>query len=118
MQSSKKRVYRNLNSQCWSIQHYIPNRGWRVEKHTEEVCLTNVDFKVYESGNRRAQLERRRNVHAFAVGTEEVDSSGNSGLTRVSYNYKVGAYFYTEDGEPVHSALMLYGDKDGKLWMK
>ncbi len=41
----------------------------RVIGYTESVNLEDVEFKVSEAGRQRLLREKRKNVHAFAIGT-------------------------------------------------
>jgi hypothetical protein len=63
----KVRVYWNLHKLCWSIQDTKTNK---VIRHTDKIQLANATFVVRQGGQDRVQLERRKNVHAFAVGYE------------------------------------------------
>lgn len=67
------RVYRNLHKQCYSIQHYVKRKGWRLREHADEVCMfplfasDMVKFKVYENGRNKVLSEKKKNVHAFVL---------------------------------------------------
>lgn len=91
----KARVYYNLNKSVWSVQHYIPGKGWRVREHLDSLILENVEFKVSESGRQRVLWYGRKNVHAYAVGTlVERNGSGYSGnLPCAAYNPYKTPYF-------------------------
>lgn len=62
----KVRVYFNLHSGLWSIQDY---KTRRVIGHASRVNLTDCTFQVSEAGRQRVLRERKKNVHAFVVGT-------------------------------------------------
>jgi len=62
------RVYYNLHKKKYSIQKYVKNKGWRLSHHSDEVYLTDVEFKVYENGRQKVLREKQKNVHAFVLG--------------------------------------------------
>lgn len=64
----KVRVYYNLHRHLWSVQGYVKGRGWRIIGHASELLLDNVVFKVSEKGRQRVIREKRKNVHAYAIG--------------------------------------------------
>lgn len=57
------RVFKNLKHDCYSIMQ----RGV-VKASARQVRLSGVEFRVREAGRRRTLREKRKNVHAFAVG--------------------------------------------------
>lgn len=63
------RVYFNLHKRLFSVQEKT-EKGWRVVRHTDELLLKNVEFKVYEAGRQRVLKEKRKNVHAYVIGEE------------------------------------------------
>jgi len=78
----KVEVYRNLHNGMLSVRDA---KTKKVIGHTDRVCLSDVMLKVSEAGRQRAIREGRRNVHAFAVGTEVVHGLLESD-TRITYN--------------------------------
>jgi hypothetical protein len=48
----------------------------RIVGYAEAVILTDVEFRVRESGRQRVLRERRKNVHAFVVGSCELSAMG------------------------------------------
>lgn len=62
-QNKPVRVFENLKHGCYSI---MQNGMFRAS--ARQVRLTDVEFRVRESGRLRMVRERRRNVHTFAVG--------------------------------------------------
>jgi hypothetical protein len=61
-------VYFNLHKKLFSVKALEgPNKG-RVVAHNEEILLHNVSFKVSEAGRQRVLKEKKKNVHAGAVG--------------------------------------------------
>jgi len=57
------RVFKNLKHDCYSIMQ----RGV-VKASARQVRLSGVEFRVREAGRQRALREKRKNIHAFAVG--------------------------------------------------
>lgn len=95
-------VYKNLRSDCYSVR-----QGGIVRFHTKIICLKDVTYKVSESGRQRVLREKRKNVHAFVVGTichsEEVwKEKLPFPAAWVSYNpYKNDSFYVVGDGEKV-----------------
>lgn len=61
--NSPVRVFKNPKYGCYSIMQ----RGV-VRASARQVRLADVEFRVREAGRLRMLRERRKNVHAFAVG--------------------------------------------------
>jgi hypothetical protein len=57
------RVFRNWKRGCWSIM-----QDGALRASARQVRLAGVEFVVRESGRQRMLRERRKNVHAYAVG--------------------------------------------------
>jgi hypothetical protein len=57
------RVFKNLKHDCYSIMQ----RGV-VKASARQVRLSGVEFRVREAGRQRTLREKRKNIHAFAVG--------------------------------------------------
>ena len=98
----KTYVYRNLRKQQLSLKQRN-----RVIGYAEAVVLTDVEFRVRESGRQRCLRERQKNVHAFAVGKMEPTTPDNIHAfkpgVRVSYNpYRSAHFFDVATGTPVH----------------
>ena len=88
---SKIRVYWNLHKKCWSVQDCKTNK---VVRHTSDITLTNATFIVRPSGQKRVQLENKKNVHAFAVGYEYIVPKEQSvNRIGVMYNPYLGGNF-------------------------
>lgn len=60
------KVYFNLHKKCFSIQDA---KTGLVVAHADAVNLKDVSFKVSESGRQRVLREKKKNVHAFVVGS-------------------------------------------------
>ena len=95
-------VYKNLNRDCFSVR-----QGGIVRFHTKIVCLKNVTYKVSEAGRQRVLKEKRKNVHAFVVGTichsDEVSKETFPFTAAwVSYNpYKNDSFYVVGDGQKI-----------------
>ena len=108
-------VYWNLHKKVWSIKALEGTDKGRVIAHADYVELANVKFKVSEAGRQRVLREKRKNVHAGAVGVLESWSNSKgeylyTGRTlysqellteavaeMVSYNPYKGSTFYSKD---------------------
>lgn len=60
----KVMVYYNLHKQTFSIQ-----KSGIVFFHADFVKLRDVEFRVRKGGREKVNLEKRKNVHAFVIGT-------------------------------------------------
>ena len=92
-------VYRNLNSDCWSVR-----QGARVVCHTDYITLQNCEFVVQPAGRRRVLIEQKKNVHAFVRGylcsPRESDYTPAFSWDYVKYNpYKSDSFVF--DTSPV-----------------
>ena len=108
-------VYFNLHVGGYSLRstrtRLVTNRGRIVTR----VVLRDVTFKVSEAGRQRVIREKRKNVHAGAVGTLATRASRRA-CVRISYNpYRAGHFYVRDTGEPVHAArlLVLTVDENG-----
>jgi len=85
-------VYRNLRKNCLSV---LDPKTRKVIGHTHKIFLLDVTFRVNEAGRQRVLKERRKNVHAFVVGTVCLKLRKSS-LIRLYYNpYK--SYGFEQD---------------------
>jgi hypothetical protein len=123
-------VYFNLHRKLWSIKALEgPDKG-HVIGHSLTVILADVRWKVSEAGRQRVLREKKKNVHAGAVGTLEYahmksGSTGwpfdtrfmrflavsNSTIHKVSYNpYKGSTFVNADTGEPVVESACAFFD--------
>lgn len=72
------RIYKNLHNGLFSIK-----QKELVVAHVRTFEITDVDFKVNESGRQRVVLEKKKNVHAFVCGR----------LLKVNVEYKIGRFW-------------------------
>lgn len=96
----KVRVYWNFHKKLFSVQAQVNGR-WKVVEHSENLFLTDVQFKVSESGRQRVLREKRKNVHAKIHG--ELTTIQNRGSLRYARG-KVKYNPYTMDSFMVFDA--------------
>lgn len=75
-------VYRNLHQDCWSVKS---KKTGRVVAHADSVQLSDVEFKVSESGRQRVIREQAKNVHAGLVGKLESFTPRGSEIPSATY---------------------------------
>lgn len=118
-QDKPVRVFKNLKHGCYSIM-----QNGVIRASARQVRLTDVEFRVREAGRQRMVRERRRNVHAFAVGrlcdfvhpseTRELEVLGGRG---VFYNpYQFSSFVDRETEEPVKVASIVRFDENGVIY--
>lgn len=105
----KVHPHRNLvNAGVEACVSVTPDRRYGRAYYMGTVLLSEVDFRIHESGVGGAQAEQVRNVHAWAVGnliheaSEQYRPEGrlHHELIKVTYHYNVGR-FITIDGTDV-----------------
>lgn len=111
------RIYRNLHDYCWSVQVYIPGKGWRVWAHTKAFRATGCRFEVSLAGRERVRRTRSKNVHAFLradfidLGDGAVEYINFDDLVTVSYNPYDNLPCFTYLGNvPIWRADVVIGD--------
>lgn len=89
---------------CVSV---TPDRKHGRAYYMGTVMLRDVEFRIYQSGVKRAQAEQVRNVHAWAVGSLIFEASEqyrvdtlNVPMIQVTYHFNV-ARFIAADGTDV-----------------
>lgn len=65
----KVAVYYNLRRKCLSVCDARRGKPRRLLGHTDKINLGRVDFKVSRAGQARVRNQKRKNVHAFVIGT-------------------------------------------------
>lgn len=98
-------VHYNLHKHTFSITH----KGL-VISHADYVKLHDVEFRVRQGGREKVVKEKRKNVHAFVIGTlieyckypcESLPSEPNSDI--VTYDpYKYNSYVMKDTQEPIY----------------
>jgi hypothetical protein len=110
------RVYWNYKHRCYSIF-----QGGAVRASARQVQLEDVTFRVRESGRQRMLREKRKVIHAFAIGrlvdfvhpSETRKLSPFSG-TRIAYDpYRFPSFVDTDTHEPVLTAKAVRFDEEG-----
>lgn len=112
------KVYRNLRRDCFSI---VDVSTRRVCAYSKKLWLSNVEFKVSEAGRQRVLQSKKKNVHAWVVGTVMKPPPWFKGallnrLRYVWYNPYSTRLFKTEDSSVAlraRAALL----KDNKIWI-
>lgn len=98
-------VYKNLNKNCLSVKSMEPgDRYGRVISHEQKVHLTDVEFVVQQSGQKRARETGTRNVHAFVRGEWDESEKVICGEA-IRYNpFTEGGFEHKPSGKVVKSA--------------
>ena len=125
------RVYKNLHKNCYSIKAMEGDSKNRVIFHATSICLSNVSFKVYESGRQRVLEKKSKNVHAYVEGEIESIILSNGHTTeypffktidtisqphRVSYNpYKFNTFVEVDTLQPISSCHYCHLNETG-VW--
>lgn len=101
----KVMVHYNLHKHTFSITH----KGL-VISHADYVKLNDVEFRVRQGGREKVVKEKRKNVHAFVIGTlieyckypcESLPSEPNNHI--VTYDpYKYNSYVMKDTQEPIY----------------
>jgi hypothetical protein len=113
------RVFKNLKHGCYSIMQ----RG-AVRASARQVRLCDVEFRVREAGRQRMLRERRRNVHAFAVGRlvdyVHPDDSRNiepiTGRGAFYDPYRFPSFVDRETNAPVTAVRVAQLDENGVVY--
>lgn len=103
----KVMVYYNLHKHTFSVQY----KG-KVIKHADFVKLEDVEFRVREGGMNKVRKEKRKNVHAFIIGTlvdycdypcKNIPDEPSNNI--VTYNpYKYDSFIMKDTKEPIYNA--------------
>jgi len=109
------RIYRNLTKGCWSIQHKVQGKGWRLWKHADKVQLSCAIPKVSESGRQRVIREKKKYVHAYLEGWLITSAElTHKGERPVRYNPFHGPEFLI-DGRVVRALSVAHFSENGKV---
>lgn len=79
------RIYFNLHKKKLSVQTKVNGR-WKVVAHVEGAYVRNAQFKVSEAGRQRVLKQKKKNVHAFIIGTLVSGIQSNKYFLSVRYN--------------------------------
>lgn len=94
-----------VNSGVESCVSVTPDQVGGHAYYVGTVVLSDMRFRIHNSGLKRARVEQVRNVHAWAVGTltsehpnrGEFDRDVLGELVQVTYHYNVGRFMTLED---------------------
>ncbi len=106
----KVKVYRNLKQSCFSIKDANTNR---VIAHADILMLSNVQFTVSEKTRQRVLREKKKYVHAYAVGIlTAIEGAWKEGFKtfKVTYNPFKGDSF-------VGRQVVVEGECDDKTYL-
>lgn len=107
------KVYFNLHRHLFSVVALEGPRKGRVIQHAETIALDDATFKVSEAGRQRVLREKRKNVHAFVVGTlSPIQDSYPGWVNVVTYNpYKYRTFVLRDSKTPVLSSPKVWLSK-------
>jgi hypothetical protein len=104
--NKKVMVYYNLNKHTFSITYKN-----KLISHADHVKLNDVEFRVRPGGRTRVLKDKRKNVHAFVIGTlleyckypcESLPNDINDNI--VTYDpYKYSSYVIKDTKEPIYN---------------
>ena len=98
----KVKVYYNLHKNCLSV---INNKTGRLLKHTDNIALENVKFRVQPAGRERVRREGRKNVHAYIQGDTTSNNLPYEPKQLITYNpYKYNTFVDAHTKQPIHEA--------------
>ena len=106
-------VYRNIHNKMLSVVQ----KGL-VVGHSDSVELSNVEFYIQPSGQKRVREEKRKNVHAFVKGTIAQQSINEDELVLIKYNPYNNDTFVDASGNPVARAAYIKINGDGVMMAK
>lgn len=87
--------------------------------HLLSVKLTDVKLVVRPAGQRRVLNEKRKNVHAFAIGRLRPFSGLSAGAQPASYNpYRQTNFVLVRSDESIFEARSAWLTPQGKLFVE
>ncbi len=113
------KAYWNLHKEVWSLVACDgPDKGL-VLGHCPRLGLLSAKFTVLESGRQRVIREKKKNVHAYAVGkllsAPDCHLKIQFPVRPLSYNpYKAGHFVVRASGEPIHGTEVLLLAEGGR----
>lgn len=113
------RVFKNLKHGCYSIMQ----RGV-IRASARVVRLSDVEFRVGEKGRQRMIRDKRRNVHAFAIGRlvdyvhpdDARDIAPLEGRGAFYDPYRFGFFVDAETQAPLITVSAAHFDEDGVVY--
>jgi hypothetical protein len=104
--NKKVMVHYNLNKHTFSITYKN-----KLIAHADHIKLNDVEFRVRPGGRVRVLEDKRKNVHAFVIGTlleyckypcESLPNETNNNI--VTYDpYKYSSYVMKDTKEPIYN---------------
>jgi hypothetical protein len=104
--NKKVMVHYNLNKHTFSITYKN-----KLIAHADHIKLNDVEFRVRPGGRARVLEDKRKNVHAFVIGTlleyckypcESLPNETNNNI--VTYDpYKYSSYVMKDTKEPIYN---------------
>jgi hypothetical protein len=105
--NQRVQVYRNLRKRLFSV---LDRKTRRLVAYKDTLILSDVEFKVYKSGQERVRRDKQKNVHAYVIGNyvgSQVEDSEFDIL--VYYNPYLTDTFITLDSKnPIYKADKCY----------
>lgn len=86
----KVKVYFNLHKKCYSVKDM---KTGLVVAHTSQVVLTGTQYKVSQKGRERVLREKRKNVHAYVIGTFDGVMTGYKTEEDIASQYLREGYY-------------------------
>lgn len=113
------RVFRNWKHDCYTIM-----QDGRPRASARQLRLSDVEFRVRESGRQRMLRSRRKNVHAYAIGRllDFVHPDDDRNLEAMSgrgvyYNpYEFSSFVDGETRSPVTFVRTAHFDEHGVIY--
>lgn len=84
---ARVKVYFNLHNHKYSAVAMNGQYKGLVVGHFDNVVLSGVTFVVSEAGRKRVLEERKKNVHAYAIGRLHAHAQGESLLQKKQCSY-------------------------------
>ena len=104
--NKKVMVHYNLNKHTFSITYKN-----KLITHADHIKLNDVEFRVRPGGRDKVLKDKRKNVHAFVIGTlleyckypcESLPNETNNNI--VTYDpYKYSSYVMKDTKEPIYN---------------
>jgi hypothetical protein len=105
------KVYYNLHRKLFSVVSLeAHDRYGKVIQYATHLALDDAGFQVRPAGRARVLKEKRKNVHAFVIGTiSATQDQAPHNAKIISYNpYLLGTFFVRDTMEPVHAAKKVW----------
>lgn len=96
-------VHWNLNRGCWSVLKQGKLQGYR-----KRLTLRDVEFRVRPGGFARMKREKKRNVHAFAVGQMSRNTLSRRQPIAVRYDRDKGQFVDNQGRHVIGAAAALF----------